>query len=125
MLVDCKRISRALEFKSKVEATGRNIDLLAYGSLIEYYGNRGEIGDAIIMLKECLSIHGTPPGEKCLKQLRLFCRQRGIEDEINLKNLIGVDPMAWLREGERDLKREYSKKGRRQVDLARNRLLKV
>ena len=125
MLIDANRISRALEFKSKVEAAGRNIDLLAYGSLIEYYGNHGEIGDAIITLKECVSIHKTHPGEKSLKQLRLQCRKQGLEEETNLLKLAGDDPMSWLREGESRLKREYSKKGRRQVDLARNRLLQI
>jgi hypothetical protein len=125
MLVDSNRISRALDFKSKIEAEGRHIDLLSYGSLIEYYGNHGEIGDAIITLKECISTHKTYPGEKSLKQLRLICRKQGLEDDINLLQLIGEDPMAWLREGESKLKREYSKKGRRYVDFARNRMVQI
>jgi len=77
------------------------------------------------MLKECISIHKTHPGEKSLKQLRLICRKQDLESETNLLQLIGADPMAWLREGESKLKREFSKKGRRQVDLARNRLLQI
>lgn len=125
MLVHSNRISRALEFKAKVEAEGRTIDLLSYGSLIEYYGNRGEIGDAIATLKECISIHKTYPGEKSLKQLRLNCRKQGLEGEVNLTQLIGQDPLAWLREGESSLKREYSKRGRRYMDYTRNRMLQI
>ena len=124
-LVASNRISRALEFKAKVEAAGRNIDLLAYASLIEYYGNHGEIGDAIIMLKECLSVHKTSPGERSLKLLRLHCKKQDLEDKTNLMQLIGENPTAWIREGESNLKREYSKKGKRQIDLVRNRLLQI
>ena len=79
----------------------------------------------MLMLKECLSVHGSPPSEASLSDLRLLCRQAGIEDEIGLESMIGKDPIEWLRQGERELKREYSKKGRRNVQLARNAMVRL
>jgi len=125
MLLENNRLTRSLQFKNRVELSGRKLDLLAYGSLIEYYGNHRQLGSAIMTLKECISIHRSPPGEKCLSSIRLMCRKEGLEDDIGLNNLIGKDPTKWIRHGERNLKREYSKKGRKQVDLPRNRLLQL
>ena len=48
MLVKNNRISRALTFKDKVERQGRHLDLASYGSLIEHYGNHGQLGSALI-----------------------------------------------------------------------------
>ena len=123
MLIKNKRISRALEFKDKVHSQGKDIDLVSYGSLIEYFGNHGQLGSAILALKECISIHGSPPGEKSLSKMRLICRQEGLGNEV--ETLMGKDPLEWLKEGEQNLKREYSKKGRRQVYLPANRLLQI
>jgi len=123
MLIDNKRISRALEFKEKIQSNGKNIDLVAYGSLIEHYGNHGKLGSAILTLKECISVHGSPPGEKSLANLRLMCRQQGVEKEVEF--FMGKDPLEWLKDGEQNRKREYSRKGREQIDLPSNRLLQI
>ena len=125
MLIDNNRITRALEFKDKVESRGRKLDLLSYGSLVEYYGNHGQLGSALLILKECISAHGAPPPEKSLSKIRLMCRKEELEKAVGLTDLIGEDPLSWLRHGEKNLKREYSKKGRRQVNLPRDRLLQI
>jgi hypothetical protein len=119
MLINGNRISHALDFKEKVERKGKYLDLLSYGSLIQYLGNNSQIGSAITMLKECKKLHGSPPGEHCLKQIRIKCRQQGLEEKLDLEQLIGKDPLHWIKKGENELKREYSKKGRRQVQHAR------
>jgi hypothetical protein len=125
MLVRNNRLPRALAFKQKVEENGRNLDVISYGSLIEYFGNHGQLGSAMLVLKECLAIHGSPPGAKSLSKLRLLCRKNDMEKKLKLEELIGKDPMDWLRHGEANLKREMSPKGRRDVNLARNRLLQA
>jgi len=125
MLVNESHITKALTFKEKLESKGKHLDLLSYGSLIEYFGNHGQIGSAILALKECNKLHGSPPGEKNLKQLRIKCRQQGLEEAVNLEKLIGKDPLDWLREGESKLKREYSKKGRSNLHVAANKLLHI
>lgn len=125
MLVSRHRISRALAFKEKMESKGKKLDLLSYGSLIEYFANNDQIGSAITMLKECKMIHGSPPGEKSLKQIRIKCRQKGLEKMVGLEELIGKDPLDWVKKGENEFKREYSKKGRRQVLHATNKLLHI
>ena len=125
MLVKADRITQALDFKDKIEKRGKILDLLSYGSLIEYFGNKGQIGSAITMIKECKSIHGSPPGEKSLKHLRIKCRQAGVDKKLNLNELIGKDPIEWVKKGENEYKREYSKRGRRQIQLAKNKLLHI
>ena len=125
MLLRNSRFNRALAFKQTVENSGRSMDIKSYGSLVEFCARRKQLGSAMLLLKECLSIHGTPPGEASLSNLRLLCRQAGIEDEIGLESMIGKDPIEWLRQGERELKREYSKKGRRNVQLGRNAMVRL
>jgi hypothetical protein len=125
MLVRNKRLPRALLFKQKVEENGRNLDVISYGTLIEYYSNHEQLGSAMMILKECLAIHGSPPGAKSLTKLRLLCRQHDMEKKLKIEELIGVDPMEWLRHGEANLKREMSYKGRRNINLARNRLVQA
>lgn len=126
MLIERKDITNALDFKENtVEAMGRKLDLLSYGSLIEHYSNKEQVGNAMLVLKECIKVHGSPPGERALSRLRLICRQRDIAEDIGLENLIGKDPLEWLREGEEKLKREYSKKGRRNILVAKNKLLHI
>jgi len=125
MLVRNKRLSRALEFKEKVieQQHGRYLDLHGYGSLVEYYGKHHQLGSALLILKECIDVHGYPPNESALSKIRLMCRQRNLEQEVNLEAMIGKDPLAWLRHGEANLKREMSRKGRRQVVAIRNKTL--
>lgn len=126
MLVDKRDVTRALDFKeNQVESSGRKLDLLSYGSLVEHYGNRGQIGSAMIALKECVKVHGSPPGERSLKMLRQECRTKDITEQVGLENLIGKDPLEWLREGEGKLKREHSKKGNRNLLMTKNRLLRI
>ena len=125
MMVKNKRISRALAFKDKVENQGRTIDLASYGSLIEHYANRNQLGSSLMMLKECIATHGSPPGERSLSKIRLICRKKGITKEVRLEQMIGKDPLEWLRHGEEFKKHESSYKGRRQVTLPGNRLLQI
>jgi hypothetical protein len=126
MLIAKKDVARALDFKeNKVEGNRRKLDLLSYGSLIEHYGNRGQVGSAMIALKECIKVHGSPPGEKCLFNLRLECRKKEITKEVGLEALIGKDPLEWLREGEGQLKREYSKRGNRNLLVTKNKMLNI
>ena len=131
MLVQKKQSSEALSFKQKVESEGRHLDLLSYGTLIQYYANKEQVGSAMMTLKECIAMHGSPPGEASLRKLRQICIQHNDENEDKenyveiLTDLIGEDPMEWLRHGERNLKREYSKKGRRNVLYPHQRLVQV
>lgn len=46
-----------------------------------------------------------------------------MHDALQLTQLIGNDPTEWLKFGEKYLKREKSKKGRRDIQLAYNRNL--
>jgi hypothetical protein len=125
MFVENNRLPRALGFKQKLEESGRALDISSYGTLVEYYGRHGQLGSALLLLKECIALHGAPPSEKYLTQIRIVCRQQELEKDIHLTELIGEDPVEWLRHGERFLKREMSKKGRRNVLLPYNRLLQA
>lgn len=118
MLIENKRISRALAFKDKVKQTGRSLDLRSYGSLIEYYGRHRQTGSALMLVQECIDSHGSAPSEHYLKDLRVLCRQNGMEHDPKVKAVIGEDPNRWLKHGERFLKRDRTKKGRRDVNLA-------
>jgi hypothetical protein len=121
MLVQNNRLPRALHFKQQVEGEGRRLDALSYGTLVEYYSRRGQLGSAMMLLEECISVHSSSPGEKTLTPLRLLCRQNGLVDRVEA--LAGKDPLQWLKHGETNLKREMSKKGRRNVQYAINRLV--
>ena len=125
MLINNRWISRALEFKDKIDSQGKHLDLVSYGSLINYYGNHKQLGSAILTLKECISVHGCPPGEKNLSRLRLMCRKLGVDEEEDILKLIGRDPIQWLKEGGHSIKRGYTKKGRQQIGLPGNRLLQI
>jgi pentatricopeptide repeat protein len=122
MLVENGRFTRALAFKESMVESGQPPDILSYGSLVEYCGRRQQLGSAMFLLKECISVHGAPPGEASLTALRRLCRNNG-QLTRELETLIGPDPSEWLRHGEAHLKREMSKKGRRDVQIARNRLV--
>ena len=123
MFVDNNRIQRALNFKGTIEREKRTLDLPSYGTIIDYYAKHHQLGSAMILLKECLAIHGSPPSEKYLSSTRVLARQLDMEHKLRLNELIGKDPTEWLKYGERFLKRERSKKGRRNVQLAYNRIL--
>lgn len=125
MLVQNNRLPRALGFKQKVEDAGRQLDIQSYGSILEHYGKKGQLGSALLILKECIAVHGAPPGEKSLTKLRLLCRQHDVEQEAGLVDMIGEDPVEWIRHGEKNLKREMSYRGRRNVLLPRNRLVQL
>lgn len=125
MLVSNDRLSRALKFKENIEGSGRSLDLASYGTLIQYYSRRNQLGSALMTLKECLQTHGAPPSESFLAQLRVLFKKQSIgqTDKAALNEMIGEDPVEWLKHGERYLKREKSKKGRRDIQYAQNRLL--
>jgi len=122
MFLKQRRLSRCLDFKKRVEAQGQKLDLLSYGSLIQHCSRHNQLGSAFMFLKECIAVNGSPPGENYLKQLRILCR--GMEDEIGLESMIGEDPIAWLRHGEAVLKREYSKRGNRDLNLVKNAMVR-
>jgi len=122
MLVKHSRISRALVLKEKIESDGRNIDILSYGSMVEYYSRRGHLGSSLMLLRECIDLHGAPPPEKYLTKTRLLCRQQEVEDKVGIVALIGEDPVEWIRHGETNLKREYSKKGHLHMNYIRNKM---
>ena len=123
MLVESHTISRALDFKRRIESEKRTLDLASYGTLIDYYGSHKQLGSSICLLKECVVVHGTPPSQKYLSSTRLLAQQLEMHDELGLNELLGKDPIAWLKHGERHLKREKSYKGRRDVKWVYNRLL--
>lgn len=125
MLVQKRRISRALAFKDKIESDGRNLDLLSYGSLISHYANHNQLGSALMTLKECFAVHGYPPAEQSLKRIRLMCRKLEIVDEVGLEAMVGPDPLFWLRDGEKNKKREMSRRGRRGVQGVRNAVVRI
>jgi hypothetical protein len=125
MLVSNNQIPRALKFKQSIENQGRKLDLASYGTLIQFFSRRSQLGSSLMVLKECLQVHDSPPSESFVAPLRILCKQQGIShtDGVALKDMIGVNPIEWLKHGERYLKREKSKKGRRDVQYAQNRLL--
>jgi len=123
MFVENGRLQRALNFKQSIERDKRTLDLPSYGTLIDYYAKHHQLGSAIVLLKECLALYGSPPSEKYLSSTRVLARQLQMEEKLRLTQLIGKDPIEWLKYGERFLKRERSKKGRRNIQLANNRIL--
>jgi hypothetical protein len=123
MLVTNDRASRALTFKGKVEAEGRHLDIASYGTLVQHYSRRHQLGSALLLLKECMDRHGAAPSETYLSQLRILCKQQNPTDDRVLSDMLGEDPIAWLKHGERHLKRELSRKGRQNVQLVQNRIL--
>lgn len=125
MLIKNDRVPRALAFKEHLERAGRTVDIQGYGSLMDYYGRKEQLGSALLVLRECIAVHGAPPGEACLTRIRSLCRREDLEKQVGLKDMIGDDPLDWLREGETKLKREYSKKGNRDVNMPMNRLLHI
>ena len=71
MLVKKKRISRAFKLKQDIERDGRSLDLLSYGAIVEHFGNHKQLGSALLLIKECKDVHGSAPGERSLKNIRL------------------------------------------------------
>lgn len=117
MFLANNRLQRALAFKHRIENERRALDIPSYGSLVDYYARHNQLGSAMLVLKECISKQGAPPSENYLASIRLLYRQNGLHPD-QLHRLIGEDPTEWLRYGERHLKRERSKKGRRNIQLA-------
>ena len=100
MLVKKKRLPRAFKLKQDIENEGRNIDLLSYGTLVEHYGKNGELGSALLLIQECVNIHGSPPGEKSLKSVRDMCQKRNLTKQVRLEQMVGKDPLEWIKRGE-------------------------
>jgi hypothetical protein len=122
MLVENGRFSRALALKESLVERGSPPDILSYGSMVDFCGRRRQLGSALLLLKECVHVHGAPPGEASLTALRQICRSSA-QLTKDLELIVGPDPTEWLRHGEAHLKREMSKRGQRDVQLARNRLV--
>ncbi|KAL9182599.1 hypothetical protein ACHAXT_013251 [Thalassiosira profunda] len=127
MLINKKRLARAFKLKQDIERDGRALDLLSYGSLVEYYGRRNQLGSALLLIKECIDMHGSPPGEKSLKNIRLMCRQRGLTDDVGLEKLVGKDHLEWLRRGQETQKHlNKTKRGKSSAMLyGQNRFLDI
>lgn len=124
MLIKKKRIGRALKLKSKIEEERRTLDLLSYGNLVEHFATQHQLGSALMLIKECKHIHGSPPGEKALKTVREICRRHGLEKKVGLDELIGPDPLEWLHKG-KQLQKSKKMKGNSQVMYAMNRMLDI
>lgn len=124
MFVKKKRIDRALKLKSKIEDEGRTLDLLSYGVLVEYFGKQQQLGSAFLLIKECKNIHGSPPGDKSLRQVRELCRKHRLEKRVGLEELIGKDHLEWLRKG-KQMQKSRKRKGNSQVLYAKNRMLDI
>merc|ERR1719287_344785 len=92
MLIKKKRLSRAFSLKESIEQEGRTVDLLSYGSFVEHFGNRNQLGSALLLIKECIETHGVPPGEKSLKNVRLMCRQNDLTELVGLEKMVGEEP---------------------------------
>jgi hypothetical protein len=100
------------------------MDMASYGCLIEYCSRHHQLGSALLLVQECIAQHGAPPSEQYLAKVRVLCRQEdGLEKAVGLHGLIGEDPIQWLKHGEKFLKRERTRRGRRDVQFANNRLL--
>lgn len=126
MFLQNNRFPRALSFKELVEKDGRTLDLQSYGSLIDFCGKRGQVGSAMLLLHECCRKHnGAHPGHAHLAALRIAYRQQPGLKEKDLEAIIGPDPIQWLKYGERHLKREMSKKGRRDVQMVQNARVRI
>lgn len=125
MLVKNNRLPRALQFKERVERKGRNLDVHSYGTLIDYLAKHRKIGSAVMMLKECVDVHDSPPNEYSLNVLRRLCRHQHLTEKVGLVELAGPDPLEWLREGEANFKREKSYAGRRNILLPRNKSVDI
>lgn len=124
MLIKHKRVARAFKLKEAIEKEGRSLDLLSYGLLVEHFGNHNQLGSALLLIKECISLHGSPPGEKSLKAIRLLCRKKGLNEQVGLEKMVGKDPLEWLRHGEQ-LRKSRSKKGRANLNYVTNRMLDI
>lgn len=125
MLVKKKRLSRAFSLKQNIEKEGRFLDLLSYGSLVEHFGNQQQLGSALLLIKECMEVHGVSPGEKSLKNVRLVCRQNNLTELVGLENMVGEDPLEWMRRGE-ELKRVQNKRARSaDMQFGLNRMLDI
>jgi hypothetical protein len=120
MYIKNRRFSKALAFKQKLDEKGRKLDILSYGDIIDYCSRHEQVGSALMMLRECIAVNGAPPGEHYLKELRTLCRQYELEEKVGLEQMIGPDPLEWLRHGEAVLKREKSYRGNRDLNLLRN-----
>ena len=100
MLVKKKRLPRAFKLKQDIERDGRNLDLLSYGTLVEHFGKKGELGSALMLIQECIDIHGSPPGEKSIRSVREMCQKRNLTKQVRLEKMVGKDPLEWIKRGE-------------------------
>ena len=125
MLVKKRRIGRAFKLKEDIENDGRSLDLLSYGTLVEHFGNQRQLGSALMLIKECIEVHGVPPGEKALKNIRLICRQNGLTERVGLEKMVGKDPLEWMRRGQ-ELQRVQNKRARSaDMQYGLNRMLDI
>ena len=70
-------------------------------------------------------MHGSAPGERSLKNIRLVCRQNGLTERVGLETMVGEDPLEWMRRGE-ELKRVQNKRAKSSnMMLGMNRMLDI
>jgi len=108
-----------------MEENKRELDIVSYGMLIDHCAKHSHVGSALMLLKECTSIHNAPPNEHSLNLLRRHCRQREITEKMGLVELAGPDPLEWMRHGKANLKRDESIKGRQNVLLPSNIIVHI
>ena len=112
-----------MAFKRKVESEGREINLLSYGSLVEYCAKRDELGSALMLTRECFKVHGSIPNKSSLKHMRILLRRYHMDEDPEILRLVGKDPDAWYKRGNAELKRERSKKNMQAYNMIRNIVL--
>ncbi|KAL7565071.1 hypothetical protein ACA910_005081 [Epithemia clementina (nom. ined.)] len=125
MLINQKRFARAMSFKRQVELQSRSIDLASYGSLVDYCAHKDQIGSALMLIRECINVHGAHPDEPSLKKLRVRLNEVGIDDDDDVLSMIGADPMYFMKLHGRESKLRTHKKGMRMhmVNQVRNAML--
>jgi hypothetical protein len=124
MFIQHKRFARAMAFKREVESESREVGLHAYGSLVEYCSSHDQLGSALMLVRECIRVHGTPPSDIALKHMRVLLRRARIDDNPEILEMIGKDPDDWAKRGE-VLKRNRSKKDRDANRFVRNIMIQT
>ena len=127
MFLKLNRFQRAMSFKRRLERVSRKIDIASYGSLVEYCAERGQVGSALMFIRECINVHGTHPDEAALKRLRRLLNEAGIDDDPDVLSMIGEDPLYWIRLRGPEMRLQRQRKGRKMnmVQQIRNATVQV
>ena len=114
MFLAQNRFQRAMAFKQKLAGQSRKIDIKCYGTLVEYCARRRQSGSALMLIRECMKVHGTPPDESGLRFLRKVLNHQGIDDDPEVLRMIGQDPMYWVKRSGQEAQLTNPRKGYKQ-----------